>query len=68
LEVVEIRLIGRQSCKTATIAPIAELGFYGAYKSQQDMAESPVFDRIAFASCPPQNRTAYVPSREKPGQ
>jgi hypothetical protein len=30
------------------------------------MAESPTCDRIAFAYCPPGNRTAHVPSREKP--
>jgi hypothetical protein len=41
--------MGRQSRKTATIVSIDELGFYGTCKSQLDMAESSVFDRIAFA-------------------
>jgi hypothetical protein len=31
------------------------------------MPESAAFDRIAFASCLPRNRTASEPSREKPG-
>jgi hypothetical protein len=41
--------------------------FPDADKSQLAMAESPASDRIAFALCPPRNRTAHVPSREKLG-
>ena len=31
---------------------VAELGFYGAYKSQLTEAESSASDRLAFAKCP----------------
>jgi hypothetical protein len=41
--------MGRQSRKTATITSIDEIGFEGTCKSQLNVAEYPVFDRIAFA-------------------
>jgi hypothetical protein len=44
----------------------AELDVQGADKSQLAEVESPPCDRIAFASCPPRNRTAHVPPGEKP--
>jgi len=40
----------------------------GADKSQLAEVESPHCGRIAFALCPPRNRTAHVPSGEKPGR
>jgi hypothetical protein len=46
----------------------AELDVQGADKSQLAEVESPPCDRIAFAFCPPQNRTAHVPSGEKRGR
>jgi hypothetical protein len=45
-----------------------ERGFQGAAKSQLTTDESPACDRIAFALCPPRNRTARMPSGEKAGQ
>ena len=45
-----------------------ETGFEDADRSQLPMPESLAFDRIAFAWCPPLNRTVHVPSREKPAQ
>jgi hypothetical protein len=41
--------------------------FQSTDKSQPARSESPACDRLAFARCPPRNRTANVPSREKPG-
>ncbi len=37
-------------------------------KSQLPTAKSEAFDRIAFALCPSRNRTAHLPSGEKPEQ
>ena len=45
-----------------------KLRVQGADKSQLAGVEFRAFDRIAFASRPPRNRTAHVPSGEEPGQ